>query len=69
MTKLNRPIRRSVNGLVFEIIPPVREEDAVLRIKEKGRREWFEVSLIGVYHFAVKRSLERKEAEKRVGRR
>jgi hypothetical protein len=54
-----------VNGLVFEIVPPVRDEDAIFRIKEKGRREWFELSLTGIYHFAVKRSLEKKGTVKR----
>ncbi len=69
MTRLEKPIRRQTNGLVFEIHPPVRDEDAVIRIREKFCRIWYETTMMAVYHMAIKQTIERRERETGKGRR
>lgn len=69
MTELSKPVRRITsakyrgNNIVVEIAPP-----SIIRVKEKGSRIWYEVSVEAIYIMAAKIEAERMYREKTLNR-
>ena len=69
MTQLRRRVKREVNRYVIQLEPPERDEPAIIKIKEKGKRKWFEVTIEQIYWLAIRKSAEKIIAERRERRR
>ncbi len=69
MTQLKRPLKRSVNQYVIQLEPPIRDEDAIIKIKEKGRRKFLEVTVGEVFWLACRKSAERIRQERKERKR
>jgi hypothetical protein len=65
MTQLRRRVKREVNRYVIQLEPPKRDEPAIIKIKEKGKRKWFEVTIEQIYWLAIRKSAEKIIAERR----
>jgi hypothetical protein len=65
MTQLRRRVKREVNRYVIQLEPPERDEPAIIKIKEKGKRKWFEVTIEQIYWLAIRKSAEKIIAERR----
>lgn len=69
MTKLNKSLQRETSAcfqkrpIIIQLEPP-----SIIRVKEKGRRTWYETSVEAVFSFAVKRHVERVRAGKKARR-
>lgn len=68
MTKLNRPVRREINKYVLMLVPPERDESAIVKIKQKGRRKWYQTTVEAIFWMAVRKEAERAIAEKKIRR-
>jgi hypothetical protein len=70
MTKLIKPVRRETVGfwikrpLIIQIEPP-----NIIRIREKGRRRWFETTVERVFKGAVRDWVEQQQAERKKERK
>ena len=70
MTQLKKPIRRESDALyrgrhlIIQIEPP-----SIIKIKEKGRRTWYETSVEAVFVFAAKRHAEKVRQERKEQRK
>ncbi len=69
MTQLRRRLKREVNRYVIQLEPPERDEPAIIKIKEKGQRKWFEVTIEQIYWLAIRKSAEKIIAERRKRRK
>ncbi len=65
MTQLRRRVKREVNRYVIQLEPPECDEPAIIKIKEKGKRKWFEVTIEQIYWLAIRKSAEKIIAERR----
>ncbi len=65
MTQLRRRVKREVNRYVIQLEPPERDESAIIKIKEKGKHKWFEVTIEQIYWLAIRKSAEKIIAERR----
>ena len=76
MTHLNKPLRRITDEqyqhrpIIIQIEPAdtVHNKPTLIRLKEKGRRLWYEIPLMTVYTEAAKRYGERQRKEKLIER-
>ena len=68
MTQLRRRVKREVNRYVIQLEPPERDEPAIIKIKEKDKRKWFEVTIEQIYWLAIRKSAEKIIAERRESR-
>jgi hypothetical protein len=72
MTQLKRKVRREVPTLnkikpyIIQLEPPVRDEPAVVKIKQKGSRTWYETTVDAIFWMAVRRTAERLREERRL---
>jgi len=72
MTQLKRKVRREVPGsenrppYVIQLEPPMRDESAIVRIRRKGRRKWYETTIDAIFWMAVRKEAERLVAERKV---
>ena len=70
MTQLRKALRRETDAqyrgtnLIIQIEPP-----SIIKIKEKGRRTWYETSVEAVFVFAAKRHAEKIRQEKAEARK
>ncbi len=66
MTKLRTIVKRETQAvfrklpLIIQIEPP-----GIIRVKEKGKRTWFETSIEAVYCMAARQKADRDRAEKK----
>lgn len=66
MTQLKKPIKRESQSLyrgkpiIFQIEPP-----GIIRVKEKGRRLWYETTIESVFTLAAKQHAERTRKERK----
>ncbi len=65
MTQLRRRVKREVNRYVIQLEPPERDKSAIIKIKEKGKRKWFEVTIEQIYWLGIRKSAEKIIAERR----
>lgn len=68
MTKLNRPVRREINKYILMLVPPERDEPAIVKVKQKGKRLWYETTIDAIFWMAARKKAERDVAEKRAKR-
>ena len=70
MTKLIKPVRRETEGfwikrpLIIQIEAP-----NIIRIREKGRRRWFDTTVERVFKGAVRDWIEIQQAERKKARK
>lgn len=66
MTALNRKIQRQTNAIyrgrniIIQLEPP-----SIIRVKEKGRRYWYETTVEAVFSMAGKQYADRIRAERK----
>ena len=69
MTKLTKAVRRETDAisrgrnLIIKLEPPY-----VVRVKEKGRRQWFSTTVQAVFDMAAKQEAEHLRKERRLAR-
>lgn len=69
MTKLTKAVRRETEALsrgrklVIQLEPPY-----IVRVKEKGRRQWFSTTVQAVFDLAAKQEAEHLRKERRLAR-
>jgi hypothetical protein len=70
MTTLSRTIKRQTNAIyrgrkiIIQLEPP-----SIIRVKEKGRRYWYETSVEAVFSMAAKQFAERIRKERQQRRK
>ena len=71
MTQLKRRVRREVptsnykKPYIIQLEPPVRDEPAIFKIKQKGTRKWYEITVDMIFWMAVRKEAERLIVEKK----
>ncbi|MGO9016658.1 MAG: hypothetical protein ACLQF0_16985 [Dissulfurispiraceae bacterium] len=66
MTTLNRKVKRETaaayrgRNIVIQLEPP-----SIIRVKEKGRRTWYETTVEAVFSMAAKQTAERIRKERK----
>lgn len=69
MTKLTKPVRRETEALsrgrnlIIQLEPPY-----VVRVKEKGRRQWFSTTVQAIHDMAAKQEAEHIRKERRLAK-
>ena len=78
MTELKRRVRREVptpnykKPYVIQLEPPVRDGPAIVKIKQKGTRKWYETTVDIIFWMAVRNEADRlivENREKRLARK
>lgn len=70
MTKLKKIVRRETEAIsrgrniIIQIEPPY-----IVRVKEKGRRQWFSTTIHAIHDMAAKQEAEQIRKERRLARR
>lgn len=65
MTILKKPVKRETGAsyrgrsIIIQIEPP-----SIVRLKEKGRRTWYETSVNSIFNLAVRQHVESLKQEK-----
>ena len=74
MTQLKRRVRREIPGpenrppYIIQLEPPVRDEPSVVRIKRKGTRTWYDITVDAIFWMAIRKTADRLIEEKRMKR-
>lgn len=75
MTQLKKPVRREVPNpnaarpsFIILIEPPVRDEAAIIKIKHKGRRKWYQTTIEAIFWMAVRQEADKLVAERKAKR-
>ncbi len=75
MTQLKNPVRRETKAdyrgrnLIIQIEPLTSHPYCLVKVKEKGRRFWYTVSINQVFNLGAKNAAEAMRAEKKGKRR